>query len=397
MVLPGIKGGAHGIHVKFAQRLSQSFREQGLGTDFVSAQEGKYVKELVKASSDPTVAIYSGAMGYDLRVRADMNLNGNLFDLLEKKVTGYLGDHPYTQFMWSRLHNAGKNVSFVTGCESIKNEYDLIFKGKNEVKVIDRLPAITNNASLENVPLTQDREIELLVPLGLHKHVANQKTISKDLSRFGNKAKKVGLDTYESALTDYSGSVFEIFWQKLKEHTGVDYEFQGVQRKEDQVWLSVVSTVDWHIRKERRIRLLNGLKHIDSDKKIVITASSDLKELFPKLKNNNINWIGEVSSDRLDQLYLQSKQVLNSNPTYPDVVHGRIRSAMISGAAIISDYSSLLDEVFGTDKGISFVGMNGEGLPNHLQSSTRDIQKIADHGRKIIKKILVLIAMHSDF
>ncbi|REL38643.1 FkbM family methyltransferase [Rhodohalobacter sp. SW132] len=386
LVLPGIKGGAHGIHVKFAQRLSKSFRDQGFSTDFVCAQEGNYVKELVKASADPTVAIYSGAMGYDLRVQADMNLNGNLYDLLDKKVTGYLGDHPYTQFMWSRLHNAGKNVTLITGCKSIKNEYDLIFKGKNEVKVIDRLPAITNNASLKKVPLTQDREIELLVPLGLHKHVANQTTISKDLSRFGNKAKKVGLDMYESALTDYSGSVFEIFLQKLKEHTGVDYEFQGVQRKEDQAWLSVVSTVDWHIRKERRIRLLNGLKHIDSDKKIVITASAELKKLFPKLKNKNINWIGEVSNDRLDQLYLQSKQVLNSNPTYPDVVHGRVRSAMTSGAAIISDYSSLLDEVFGADKGISFVGIDGEGLANHLQSSTLDIQKIADHGREIIKR-----------
>ncbi len=385
LVLSGKNGGAHGIHVKFANKLSEGMNKLGIHTETVFASSGDFLRKVIQASEEPGTGIYTGPMGFDLRVQADLNLQGNFFDVMGKRAVGYLGDHPYTQFMWSRMHYAGNNITFITACTSIKNEFHNIYGDKNEIVVLDKLPAITNNHEIDRVPEIKDREIDLLIPLGLHKHLVNQDVISKELTKFENQAEKIGLKVYEKALNDYQKNILEIFIEEYLTVTGNEYKFQGIQRKEDQLWLSVLSTVDWHIRKERRLKLLNGLGQIADQKKVVITASPEVQKLVPELKGKKIEWIGEVDNDHLDRLYLQSKQVLNSNPTYPDGVHGRIRSAMISGASVISDYAPSLEKVFGSDEAISFTGFNGDNLADYIDRHVDDIQQIASKGRAIIK------------
>lgn len=95
------------------------------------------------------------------------------------------------------------------------------------------------------------------------------------------------------ALKDYSKTIFRVFQDVMKESTGDEYQFSGSIKKKDRIWLTVLSKIDWQIRKERRINILKGLDSVNTDRRIVITADPKLKRFFPNV-GKNIEWIGEI-------------------------------------------------------------------------------------------------------
>ncbi|NGP87359.1 FkbM family methyltransferase [Fodinibius halophilus] len=384
LTVPGVKGGAHGIHEARTHKLAAEIERQGVGVSVISGESPDFVQKVVEASHNEGHVFYTGIMGFDLSVSSQLNVTGNLFELLDVPVFGLLGDHPYTEFMWHRMEQLG-NTTLVSPLPSVKEEYDEIFSGDNDVVLSEHPPPPSpkDGGAQDIVPLAK-RPIDMLIPWGIHKFYRDQRTLDEKLKVIGKPALKIGMELFKSALRNYEESIYQIFQRTYKQAYGSRYAFDNPKTNEDKCWLKVLSLVDWTIRKKRRLQMLKMLPALPDDLNITITAHSKVGKVLPFLDDmKNINWVNEMEISELDRLYARSKVVLNCNPTYPDTIHGRVRSGMANGCYVVSDYNPALEETFGSEA-IGLINQQKDSLIQYFTDDWEKVQAKAERGRQIV-------------
>jgi FkbM family methyltransferase len=383
---PGKKGGAHGVHEIRAKKIAREIEKKGIDTTIVSTSEPEFIEALSTANSNAGYACYSGVMGYDLKVQADMGVTGNIFDLIDMPVFAFLGDHPYTDFMWGRIVNSSNDTIFLTSIPSLKNEMEQIFPNTS-VKLLGNMFPLSDQP--KNLKPIEKRPTDVLVPWGLHKFFTDQKSLKQKLKELGPKQKKLGIALHNEAVQNYDKSILDIFSELYQDQFGHHYHFGEKKTKEDFRWLKVLSLVDWTVRKDRRITMLKEqLSSLPDNYRVIVTAHSKLSELIPKLKEKNIEWIGEVSKEHLNQLYRDSKIVLNCNPTFLDNVHARIYEGLTNGCFVVSDFNHALKQTFWEEDAIGIVsnGPEGKSLTDYITKDWSIMQEKTDWGYEIIQQ-----------
>nr|WP_286669169.1 FkbM family methyltransferase [Fodinibius salicampi] len=382
---PGKKGGAHGIHEIRTRKVAQEIEKKGIQTSLISSSGPEFLDALSKVKDNDGYACYSGVMGYDLKVHADMGVSGNIFDLLDIPVFAFLGDHPYTDFMWSRIVNSADRTVFLTSIPSLKEEMEQIFPNTAVKQIGNLFPLSVQNGDLKSIG---SRPVDVLVPWGLHKFFGNQESLAQQLQAIGRRQKDLGMALYNEAVGNYRTSILTIFTELYQAEFGGQYPFGNTKTKEDFRWLRVLSLVDWMIRKDRRIKMLREqLSFLPEKYRAVITANEKLAEVIPELKGkNNIEWVGQISKQKLNQFYRNSKVVFNCNPTYLDNIHPRVYEGISNGSFVISDFNEALETtLFGQDAiGIVDQKSNEKNLVDYLEEDWKDLQEKVDRGCEII-------------
>jgi len=382
---PGKKGGAHGIHEIRTQKIAQEIEKKGIGTSMISSSGPEFLDALSNVKNNDGYACYSGVMGYDLKVHADMGISGNIFDLLDLPVFAFLGDHPYTDFMWGRIVNSAEKTVFLTSIPSLKEEMEQIFPNTSVRQIGNLFPLSMQNGGFKSI---DSRPVDVLIPWGIHKFFANQKSLTQQLQEIGSRQKDLGMALYDEAVGNYRKSILTIFYELYEGEFGSQYQFRNTKTKEDFRWLKVLSLVDWMIRKDRRVKMLREqISSLPEKYHVVITANEKLVEVIPELKGkSNIEWIGQISKKGLNQLYRNSKITFNCNPTYLDNVHPRVYEGISNGSFVVSDFNEALETtLFGQDA-IGIVGQqsNQKNLADYLEEDWKDLQEKVNRGREII-------------
>ncbi|MDR8393029.1 FkbM family methyltransferase [Aliifodinibius sp. S!AR15-10] len=391
LAVPGKKGGAHGIHEIRAQKLAKELERQGVSTSIVSSSSPDFFNKVVEAAEEQGHAFYTGVFGYDLQLHSHHGISGNLFDLLDLPVFAFLGDHPYTEFMWHRMEQCAENTVFLTPLDSLAAEVRNIYPGK-AVKPMGNLFSLSadNIRNYSTAPLAE-RSIDILVPLGLHKFFLDQQPLKEQLKKLGASQKKIGYRVYQKAINNYEQSLFETFREVTDIKLGRAYKFGSPKSDEDRRWLKVLSLVDWQIRKDRRLEMMKHLSEIPDKYKVTIPAHPEVAKFIPELQGKqNINWIDQVSRTKLDDLYQDAKIVLNCNPTFPDKVHARVQNGMLNGCFVVSDYNPELDRIFGEEGTIGLTGEQGKKVEEYLSAGWDCLEEKAVKGRQIIESEFTL-------
>ncbi|EFI32834.1 glycosyl transferase family 2 [Desulfonatronospira thiodismutans ASO3-1] len=375
---------AHGMHYNSSLKRVHKTKSAGIDAEAVALESPDFLRAITDCSNHEGYVLFAGRNGYDLTINS-RKLNKNVFDHLNVNVIATLADHPYSSFMWRLLDNAAENTVFFTR-PSLDRELRAIYPQLTRTDVYESLGGPHNqniDQALAQRPLSK-RHIDLLIPLGLHKFF-KKPSLKQQLHQLGQEAQKIGESLFEAARKDYHTTVFENFQNIIKHEFGEEHVFSHPKTKQDWIWLNVLSVVDWTVRMDRRVRLLNSLHRLPSSTRINITASPKVADFFPRLKNKkNIHWIGEVSTKKLEDLYSESKMVLNCNPTYPDFVNERVRNAMAWGCCVISDYQQALGKHFQDHVSILFTDPEGRKIEDFCELNVNVLQDIADAGRNLM-------------
>ena len=104
-----------------------------------------------------------------------------------------------------------------------------------------------------------------------------------------------------------------------------------------------------------------------------------MERLLKKYPNNKAVYHGGLAFNRMPEVYSDAKIVLNINPMFKDGCHDRIPTAMLHGAAALTDSSIYIEEEL-SDKVFSFA--NTESLIQELPRVLNDEKKISDIAQK---------------
>ena len=374
---------AHGNHLKRATLNAENIKDLGICSATIAVYETKFLQTILEASCNTGNVIFAGRLGYDVTINVG-NMKKNVFDLLNMHVFGTLADHPYSTFMLEPLKNAAdKTVIFTSN--SLSHELKSIFPNIKNIENIDNFPPLlSSNDSDPSIPL-YSRSIDILVPLGIHKFI-NKPSLESQLNKLDSEVAKLGYEIYDLSKFDYINTVFDNFQSVMLNKHGKKHIFSHHKTQKDKLLIYILNLVDWTIRKERRIQLLENLSKISNIYNIAITSNSDILQFIPELqKNTNINFVGELNIEELARYYAHSKTVINCNPTYPDLISERVKNAMSLGCCVISDYQIELDNTFGNYHGILFMSSTWESINELVSMNINKLQTIADTGRHIVE------------
>ena len=379
--------GGHGLHELFAAQNALGFDNRGVETDQISLSDPELLQKLSRISNQENQAVFGGLSGYNIKLDLDKYEKKNVYDMLGIRVFGQLADQPFADFMLRRLEHFPTNGVLFSPSQSLLDAFQTIYKHDVPVEVLDRVPPVfTRDEEIETKPFNE-RSIDILVPWGLHKFFENQKPLQEKLKEYGDPAVKLGGMIYKQAMEDYGTPIMDMFAVHTKALFGNSYEFNKEKNNVDYAWLRILHMVDFQIRLDRRLRMLVELFKTNTDKRIVITADPEIGKAFQGISDSmNIEWIGEIPANDLEKMYGDAKIVLSCNPTFPDVVHERIRNAMYFGACVISDYNTALQEHFGEKGGILFMDNTAENLGELLSSPDELLTATAETGNQIVRE-----------
>ncbi|WP_138430759.1 FkbM family methyltransferase [Fodinibius saliphilus] len=381
---PGNSDMAYGLHNKRASMLAGETRKEGISADILYLTDQDFLKRIVEVSEKDGYAVHAGTMGYPSWVEIDRVQSANLFDLLDIKVFATLGDHLFADFMWQRLKKMGSKTIFYAQEQSMLNELEVLGPGGNESFLMDYFPAITEIDEKKAGMRMEDREIDILVPWSLNGNYANTQMVKQALSKIGGNFALVGKLLLKKMKGVYDVSVLSVFQECYEEVVGSKHSFKKGKTQADYQWMKVLHTVDQHVRHWRRFEILKQLAGLPNQYSICITADQDQVKGYKKIYNNkNITWQGRVTTQHLDRLYSISKVVLNSNPTYPDYLHGRVKNSMKWGCCLITDQIPGLSKRFNHGEHLLFLDDKTD-LATLIKENSKALQDIADQGKKIM-------------
>ncbi|SHG04672.1 methyltransferase, FkbM family [Fodinibius roseus] len=382
---PGNADMAYGLHNKRAAILAEKTRNEGVKSEILYLTDPLFLEKIVQISKEPGHAIHSGIMGYPSWVMIDRVQSANLFDLLNVDIFAMLGDHLFADFMWQRLKKMGSKTIFYSQDQAILDELDVLGPGTNPSFTIDFFPPVTEVDEEKAQKKLEKREIDVLIPWALNAGYADSALILQEISKLDENIVSVGEVLMGEMKSIYDQSVLSVFKECYASVVGGTYQFSREKTEEDYRWMKMLHLVDQYVRHRRRFDMLQQLSDLSSDKfNIVITADKKQANGYNKLHSkSSIQWIGQVTAEHLDRLYADSKIVLNCNPTYPDYLHGRVKSGMRWGCCVITDRIPGLSKRFNNKEHLLFVDKE-TNLGELLQSERIDFQEIADSGKKVM-------------
>lgn len=377
--------GAYGLHELYVSNAVDELTAMGISVSRRSMSDDDILDEILRVSKMEKGVVYGQQGGYNLNLNADNKLTRNIYDMLDIPVFGNLGDHPFASFMARRLDAFPEKGKLISGCKSNIRSFAKIHGEQITIEHIDRMPPlVTNYDDKSSLPL-EEREIDILIPWGLHKFFQDQKPLKDKLSEFGAKALAVGGGIYKQAMSDFCTPVYDMFEEQTKAILGEAYRFNRNKTNIDVTWMHILHVVDFQVRLDRRLRLLLELFKTGTDKKIVITADPKMASIFPTMPSTmNVSWSGQMKHHELEELYKNSKMVLSCNPTFPDSVHERVRNAMHFGNCVISDKNDALQHHFKEGEDILFINNDASDIGDVINRPVAELNRIAENGSAVI-------------
>lgn len=383
--------GNHGGLNRHTSSLCEAARARGLDVKVVGNDVKEILVELLEASENRETAVYAGHFFFDLKVVGQQSVDLNIFDAIGLPVVALIDDHPYSIFMWERVQSCPRSAAITTFSPGVAKEFSALKGGGwPRLEVLPSPPPFVDTGS--KLPNWDERDIDLLIPWGLHKLVYNGAVLTSDAwdalikkssnpSRDEDFIRRLSLKSQ----SDPTASLFELFVELYKEEFGGAYKFGTPWTGEDQRWLALLSSLDQELRLRQRHLMLSHLSGIPSNWNVVVTAPKEVAAHAGALSGRkNVTWAGVVTAEQLDVLYSRSKRVLNCNPVGADTVHERIKYAMAWGCLVVSDRNQALEKAFKGFPGVRLVAPDGTGVVDALTRNMKGQAEEAEESPRVV-------------
>ena len=384
VILDADDTGSFGLMHYLNLRIQSCLESIGLTVKRIPVNEPEDFLKLLNIIINDKVLVYTGWSFYDLCINCHRLGMVNIFDITKTPVLATIGDHPYTDFMWQRIENIPENIFFISGYSSLFQELErcrsLDLSRCHMVNLPSRFDPINTSAELSARP------IEVLVPWKIFRTSETieglVQKITKNHPRFGEVTRGV----YDACRYNHRINIFGYLLKSIEQNRGQKYLFGKKFNSTDYRILSIASTVDKIIRAERRIDLLvEILKNVEME--VMLLGDEKTKEFFHNYRirgaKGRLKIIDYVDAGKLSRMYMESKYVLNCNPTYNGGIHERIRQAAAAGCCVISDENDTLNDYFEHGHSIYFSTMlEHEGYDALLDEEKRE--QVARRGREVI-------------
>ena len=366
--------------------LAAAFEACGLDVVFIDSTAPEFRRQLLQSASDPATALYAGHFFYDLGLTHSVESGTermNLFEALDRPVFARIGDHPFAEFMWGRIEGASKTTHFLLPSMEFKPEIQFINPALKHFHLV--MPSLTMSVSVEDeVPPLEGRPIDIFMPCGFKNILPSVEELRQRFEAKGNPMVRVIDETLEAGVTERDRPIMDIYMQAIQRHFGARFVTRTPLAAGDREILQVLSTVDFRVRTIRRINVVENLARLDPALRIVITIPETMRETMPQLQDrSNIDLIGTVDTARARSLYLQSKFVVNVNPTYVSLMSERVRNAMALGCCVVSDKNSHSAQTFAEGEEILFMeGYDPASVSRYFKDGLDEAQAIAARARR---------------
>ena len=355
------RGSMYGMITTFCRQLADGFIAQGCETLLFDHEDGPELEqELLKIiSSKPDMVIVIGFLPLFPEI------DGKLaYDVYDVPIIQILVDHPF---------NAGAGTNMALNYP-IENRI-VTCVDRTHVEELDHHFGsmkglfLAHGGLLPSAPVDQPRPIDLLFT-GTYRDPEEQR---REWHNWPHPVSRIIQEMIDATI-DKDTQPFLPHLIPLLKKRGITYgpEFRHLAHIILQGW-------DFYMRAVRRRELIKTLDHAN----LPVDIYGQLWHLYP---NENHRIHGEIASDKIPELFSQTKILLNIGPNFPNGSHERVFTGMICGALVITDRNSYWEEHF-TDQEELFLYdfTNLEKIPQmirELQSDPERLQRVAKAGQE---------------
>ena len=291
----------------------------------------------------------------------------NIWEQLQIPCINILMDHPFIHK--KALDNAPANAVVI--CPD-RNHMKFVQRFYPQIPIVGFLPHGGKAKDISIKPICE-RSIDILYAGGIsYKFIEQSKP---DFKEFTFDAKKIANETYEELINNPDRTTEDAIEERLL-HNGIilsDNELLNVIEKLHYIDMKAVSYY-----REKAVKTL-----VDAGFKVTLYGTG--LEVCDWIDNENLDYRGRVSADKIVDLMYDSKIVLNTMTWFKDGTHDRVFNGMLAGAVAVTDSSIYMKENFTDNELVMFELEDIDKLPhiiNDLVTDKYKMQKIADEGRK---------------
>lgn len=375
----------HNVLRRVIELLGREIEARGIAHVTLDGCAAGFPQDLLRHVTDPATGVYLGHRYYDLRLvhsESQGLARRSLFEALDRPVFATIQDHPFSNFMWSRMEHASRTTHFV--CPTLEFESEARFINPRLTHFHKGSPTLTEPMppAADIRPLAE-RPIDIFMPCAFYSTQPGMGELHQRFLRDRSPMAKVIDAVYETGMTTRDRPVMQLFLEAYRHFFGEDLVLATPMSRDDCRKVEVLSCLDNRIRLDRRIKVLRSLARLDLPLKIVTTLDPEDRKRIPEVENNrNVEVIGRIDSLQARRLFLDAKFAINVMPTYVSFVTERVVNAMALGCCVISDRNRHFAETFEAGREILFLDdCEAGGLARYFDTDLAAAQDIAGRGR----------------
>ena len=333
--------------------MNAEFISRGIACDVIDVSQDREVVLAHMNIIEPNK--YDAAIAINAVGQQNVTMGGdNLFDICNIPFFNILLDHPMEHY-----------DNLKTTCRN----YHIICLDRKHVSFIKRyfpniagvyfLPLAGGNADNTEIKEISERSMELVFAGSLLKYSCEEL-----------------LEGYKKYPEPYNGLILRVI-DRMISHGGEDISeaFSYIMYDDlgwngtDEGFLDVLSEVqiaNYFMRTFAREEILGMLLKMQFP---IHLYGGGMERLLKRYPNNKAIYHGRIPFNQMPEVYSDARIVLNINPMFKDGCHDRIPTAMLYGAAVLTDSNCYTDEVL-SDKLFSFA--NTDALAQELPQILED-------------------------
>ena len=319
-VLAFVGENANGILRWWTEKILQSLEKHGFSHSLIDLREANWAEKLNYrlGKGKPQFCFSFQGMGMNLRLP-----NGdNIWTANAIPFFSYLGDNPYHA---PHLHTAtGPGMYLLYGTADFLQTYTTFLNGRAHAGVMPC--GYSENIFSDRTEWAKRKHAVIYVKTGV-----DAEALRRQWDHFPQKIRAILHDTAAEVLSGRDETVMTLCagsFAHQQIHWGDRNEF----------FLSACSLVDRYARAVRAERMVHALMPHDA---LIVGDWSHLDRSGSKAR-----FVPPVKAEDLDELYADSKIVVNTLPTVRFGMHERIIAGLFAKAAVVSDSTPFLQKRF---------------------------------------------------
>lgn len=347
----------YGTLSTFLESLISAYEKMGYSVAFVDLTKPGFIEHLKEELATPKKFIFSlSGIGHDLKVG-----DKNLYDILPYPLIEMIADHPARFLERYNIENAIITCIDRSHVKFLRDYY-------GESKKVAFVPHGGCFAKTE--PAEKERNIDILFAVTY----IDPNMLLDEIKAFEEIPRRLALETAERVLDGNYITCEEAAFEVAKKY-GIDMNNKDFLRK---LYRETIAKVENYTRTVKRCRLFEML---DKSGLNILVYGKD----WPAGVYKNLNPQPPITFHEILNLTKKTKISINAC-CFPDGSHERVFSAMLNGAASVSDYNPYFAENFTDMENIIFYKwMELDSLPEKITYALSGDRwmKIAEAGQKL--------------
>lgn len=356
----------------YVDSMCEQFEAHGLDTIKLSVEDKSFIDDL-KTAAVQNDLIHVGIYSYDIQKSASVNF----FDYHDIPNFAVLADHAYAQFMRSRVKGLSPNAHALCFIHDIMDELAFIRTDIKQTHAMKPFAFFDESSTKKHHRPFKDREFDILIAWNVAK---TKISIQMLLDQHKSNPKIVHFIENLYTRLKQNDDVYSIqhFKQACMESLNLKPQYNVPWEKAEEYLLDLLHHIDFIVRTESRLGILNDLKRLPKSYKIGI-----MQDRGPDLGHDGVQYIGAHPFKDLHHYMGNARMTFDLIPTYKKSMQERVTSAVSVGCVPVVQSNPLLEDYFQDKKSALFNTSCFTLDDDILDLNLDDLEAISDNAMKI--------------